>query len=440
MPTILFIQPTQYGADGATLCKQKTIHLPGLAFPLLAAYLPPHWTAEVLLEVVDDIDFEREADIVAIGAMGHALFRGFEIAAEFRRRGRTVVMGGYMVSIVAEEAARHADAIVIGDAEISFPRLLADFERGELRQVYEDRIESLAGLPVPRYELLTSKPIGNMLPVQAGRGCPHSCSFCSIACLYRGRYLARPLDEVLRDIKAVRALGFRRFYLIDDNLVANPRFLMDLCDAVTPLKMKWATQCSVNLARNPELLRKVVRSGGELMSIGIESISQEGLDRLDKGWLRVAEHEQHIDTLTRAGVVVSTEMIVGTDGDTEASIRETFRFIQRTRIPIPRFYILTPIPGTDLYNEMKSSGRLVTDEWRLFDGTRCVHRPEQIAPERLTAMYWWLNEQVFSWRSIFHRVFGNRHLWRNPRMLAFSLVVNLHYRRYVRKRVPPNIF
>ena len=111
MPRILFIQPTQYGADGTTLCKQKVIHLPGLAFALLAAYLPPHWEAELLLEVVDDIDFDREADIVAIGAMGHALFRGFEIAAEFRRRGRTVVMGGYMVSIVAAESLSPASLV-----------------------------------------------------------------------------------------------------------------------------------------------------------------------------------------------------------------------------------------------------------------------------------------------------------------------------------------
>jgi radical SAM superfamily enzyme YgiQ (UPF0313 family) len=440
MPRILFIQPTQYGADGTTLCKQKTIHLPGLAFAHLAAFLPDHWQAELVIEVVDDIDYDHEVDLVAIGAMGHAIFRGFEIADEFRRRGRTVVMGGYMVSIAAEVAAEHADALVIGDAEISFPRLLADFEDGRLQPVYEDEIESLAGLPVPRYELLTGKPIGNMLPVQAGRGCPHSCSFCSIACLYRGRYLPRPLEDIVRDIEAVRALGFRRFYLIDDNLVANPGFLEDLCDAITPLKMKWATQCSVNLAKHPRLLRKVVASGGELLSFGLESISQEGLDKLDKAWLQVEDHELHLGTLSRAGIVVSTEMIVGTDGDTEESIRETLEFVDRNRIPIPRFYILTPIPGTDLYHQMKEQGRLITEDWKLFDGTRCVHRPEKIDPDRLTEMYWWLNEEVFSWRSIFRRVIGNRHLWRNPRMLAFSLVVNLHYRRYVRKRVPPNIF
>lgn len=440
MRRILFIQPTQYGADGSTLCKQKAIHLPGLAFALLAAYLPDNWQAELVIEVVDDIDYDKEVDLVAIGAMGHAIYRGFEIADEFRRRGRTVVMGGYMVSIASEVAAEHADALVIGDAEKSFPRLLKDFENGRLQPVYDDEIYSLADLPVPRYELLTDKPIGNMLPVQAGRGCPHSCSFCSIACLYRGKYLPRPLEDVVRDIKAVRALGFKRFYLIDDNLVANPGFLEGLCDAITPLKMKWATQCSVNLAKHPRLLGKVVASGGELMSFGLESISQEGLDKLDKAWLQVEDHERHIETLSRAGIVVSTEMILGTDGDTEESIRETLEFVDRNRIPIPRFYILTPIPGTVLYREMKEQGRLVTDEWKLFDGTRCVHRPERIDPDRLTEMYWWLNGEIFSWRSIFRRVIGNRLLWRNPMMLGFALVVNLHYRRYVRKKVPPNIF
>jgi radical SAM superfamily enzyme YgiQ (UPF0313 family) len=177
-----------------------------------------------------------------------------------------------------------------------------------------------------------------------------------------------------------------------------------------------------------------------MMSFGLESISQEGLDKLDKAWLQVADHERHLGTLSQAGVVISTEMIVGTDGDTERSIRETLEFVDRNRIPIPRFYILTPIPGTDLYREMEAEGRLVTADWKLYDGTRCVHRPARIEPERLTELYWWLNREIFSWRSIGRRVLGNRRLWRNPVMLTFALVVNLHYRRYVRRRVPPNIF
>ena len=158
MPKILFIQPTQYGADGTTLCKQKTIHLPGLAFALWPAYLPDHWEAEVLLEVVDDIDYDQEVDIVAIGAMGHAIFRGLEIAREFRGRGRTVVMGGYMVSIAAEIATEYADALVIGDADDLLPRLLADFEQGQLQPVYDDECRFPGGPSGSPYELLTANP------------------------------------------------------------------------------------------------------------------------------------------------------------------------------------------------------------------------------------------------------------------------------------------
>jgi len=423
-----------------SLCKQKRIHLPGLAFPLLAAMLPSDWEAEVLLEVVDEINYDMDVDLVAIGTMGHAMFRGMEIADEFRSRGKKVVMGGYMASIAFKEAIKHSDSVVIGDAEISFPKMLKDFEKGKLEKIYDNPVSNINKLPVPEYQLLLKKPIGNMLPVQAGRGCSYQCSFCSIACLYRGKYLTRPIDEVIRDIEVVKSFGFRRFYLIDDNIISNPRYLEQLCDKIEALKMKWATQCSLQLARNKRLLEKVVSSGGEILSFGIESINQEGLDLLNKSWLKVEEHEKNLSELTKAGLVISSEMIVGTDGDTEQSIRETKNFIERNRIAIPRFYILTPVPETELYTQMQKENRLVTEDWKLFDGSCCVHKPKLIDPEKLTQMYWWLNRQIFSLRSIIKRVILNPSLWKKPYMMLFALIVNLHYRRYVMKKVTPNIF
>jgi radical SAM superfamily enzyme YgiQ (UPF0313 family) len=440
MPDVLFIQPTQYAENG-TLCKQRRINLPGLAFPLLAAYTPSHWRVKLLIEVVDAIDFDTPADIVAIGTMGHATFRGIEIASEFRKRGKKVVMGGYMASIAWEEAIKHVDSIVIGDAEISWPLLLKDFEQtGTLKPIYDHPISHLDNLPLPRYDLLTSKPIGNMLPVQAGRGCTFGCSFCSIACLYKGKYIFRPVDEVIRDIVEVKRLGFNRFYLIDDNIVSNPGYLRELCLKIKPLKMKWASQCAIHLARNTDLLKVVVESGCDLMSFGVESINQDAIDSLDKPWLKSEDHEKNIDILSRAGITVSTEMITGTDYDTEESIRQTYEFVHRNRIPIPRFYILTPIPGTALYDQLRKQGRMLTDDLRLFDGTRCVHIPERIDPQKLTDMYWWLNNKVFSLHSILHRVLMNGRLWKNPSMLILSLYINLHYRHYVKRRITPNIF
>ncbi|MFA6401717.1 MAG: radical SAM protein [Salinivirgaceae bacterium] len=440
MPKILFIQPTQYAENGK-LCKQRKINLPGLAFPLLAAYTPLHWEVELLIEVVDEINFDTAADIVAIGSMGHATFRGLEIASEFKKRGRIVVMGGYMASIAYQEAMKHVDSVIIGDAEISYPKMLHDYElTGTVKPLYNYPIHELKNLPIPRYQLLTQKKIGTMLPVQAGRGCSFTCSFCSIACLYQGKYLFRPVDEVIRDIKEVKRLGFKRFYLIDDNIVSNPSYLKELCQKIAPLKMKWASQCAIHLAKNAELLKIVRDSGCDLMSFGVESIQQDAINSLHKPWLKADEHEQNIKILTQSGITVSTEMIVGTDFDTEDSIRETYSFIYRNQVPIPRFYILTPVPGTALHKELKQQGRLLTDDLKLYDGTRCVHIPKLMEPEKLTEMYWWLNNKVFSLKSIFYRVVMNRKLWKNPEMLLFSIAINFHYRHYVRRKITPNIF
>ena len=390
---------------------------------------------------IDEINYTSDADIVAIGTMGHATFRGLEIAQEFKKRGKIVIMGGYMASIAHEEAMKHVDSVVIGDAEISFPKLLQDFEEtGKIKPLYNFPINELKNLPIPRYELLTQKKIGLMLPVQAGRGCSFTCSFCSIACLYEGKYLFRPVDEVIRDIKEVKRLGFKRFYLIDDNIVSNPKYLRELCEKITPLKMKWASQCAIHLAKNSELLNIVRKSGCDLMSFGVESIQQNALDSLDKKWLKADEHEKNMKILSKSGITVSTEMIVGTDFDTEKSIRDTYNFIFRNKVPIPRFYILTPIPGTELYKKLKSENRIITDDLNMFDGTRCVHIPQNITPEKLTEMYWWLNNKVFSLKSILYRVLFNTDLWKNPEMMLFSLGVNFHYRSYVKQKITPNIF
>jgi radical SAM superfamily enzyme YgiQ (UPF0313 family) len=440
MPKILFIQPTQYGPDG-TLCKQKKIYLPGLVFPLLAAMTPSNWEVEAQLEVVDDIDFNSDADLIGIGSMGHATLRGIHIAQKFRERGKTVVMGGYMASMMPAYAGRFVDSVIIGDAEISYPEMLDDYERtGRVKPEYCKPVSSLKGLPVPRYELLLEKRIGGMLPVQAGRGCPNSCSFCSIACLYKGRYLFRPVAEVVRDIERIRSFGLKQFYLIDDNIVSNPHYLEELCEAIEPFGMQWATQCSLELARHPKLLEKVHRAGATMMSFGVESITQEGIDKLNKKWLKVDNHERALRTITEAGIMVSSEMMVGIDGDTEESLRLTRDFVERARIPAPRFYILTPMPGSPLFDQYKSEGRLLTEDFAEYTGAKCVHRPSKIAPEKLNELYWWLYDKLFSLRSILRRTLFHPNMLLHPSAYIFAFVANMNYRNYIRRRVPPNIF
>jgi radical SAM superfamily enzyme YgiQ (UPF0313 family) len=439
MPEVLFIQPSQYLLDG-NLVKQKKLYLPGLVFPLLASMVPENWEVEIKLEIIEDINFDSDADIVGIGAMGHSIFRAFDLAREFRKRGKIVFMGGYMASMIPDLALKYVDSVVIGDAELSFPKLLSDFEKtGCLERIYDYPVKDLHNLPLPRYELLTAKRIGNMLPVQAGRGCNHACSYCSIACLYKGRYLARPVDDVIRDIEKIKSLGFHKFYMIDDNIVSNPAYLEELCSKILPLKMKWSSQCTMNLARNESLLKLVARSGCEILSLGLESISQEGLDKLNKKWLRVDDHIRLMKAFKRAGIMISAEMIIGTDSDTAESLTKTFDFIQKTKIPLLRIYFLTPIPSTQLYTEFKKTGRLKHEDYSHYNSSECVHYPEKITPEKLTEMYHWLNGKIFSLSGIISRTLLNRQILKYPWKHIFAFAVNLHYRSYVRRGETPLI-
>ena len=440
MPKVILIQPTQYGSKTEKPCKQSRIYLPGLALPLLAAYTPEHWEVKILIEVVDKIDFDEECDIVGIGAMGHAIFRAMDIAGEFRKRGKTVFMGGYMVSILPELVKNCCDSVVIGDGEISYPKLLHDFEtKGKIEPIYDHQLENLENLRLPRYDLLLEKKIGYMLPVQAGRGCPHTCSYCSIACIYKGKYMFRPVDEVIRDIKQIKKMGYNRFFLIDDNIASNPTYLLELAKQIKPLKMQWASQCTILIAKNEQLLKTVAESGCSILSLGIESLSQDGLNAFRKSWVKVSETAMLLQKIQKAGIAPATEMIIGTDGDTETSIKATADFIIKNKIPAPKFYILTPLPGTDFYKEMKENGRLLHEDYKKYTTTDCVFVPKQFTPKELETAYMKLYKKVYSYPNILKRNIFNRGILKRPSVYLFSFFSNLIYRKFINRGDAPNI-
>lgn len=434
---LLLVQPTPYDGQGQPI-KKRRLYFVGLTMPLLAALTPPEWEVEICLETIDDVPLDTDAGVVGIGSMGHGILRSFDLAAEFKRRGKTVILGGYMASLVPEEAARHADAVVVGDAESVWPEVLADAAAGRLRKIYRRELVELT-TPPPRFDLLRGKRLGDFLPVQAGRGCPMACTFCSIHCLYRGKYWRRAVDEVLRDIRQVRALGYRKFLLLDDNIYADPAQLRDLCARIAPLGLRWMSQCSIEIGRSPDLLRALAASGCTALSFGLESLSRETLAALKKGWADPQEYPALIAAVQRAGIDVSTEMVVGGDGDTLESIAATADFIDRTGVVLPRFYILTPIPGTDFFTQMQREGRLIHEEVQRYNGSEAVHRPRHLTPEQLTEAYWDLYRRVFSWRAILRRTVLNRRLARVPARALFYLGANAYYRSQIWRRIAPNI-
>ncbi|HOA20593.1 MAG TPA: radical SAM protein [Sedimentibacter sp.] len=440
MKKILLIQPSPYDKNHKPIKKNK-LYFVGLAMPLLAAMMPEDWEAEIVLEVIEDIPFDTDAELIGISTMGHGVIRSIDIARKFREMGKTVILGGYMASIMAEEALKHCDSVVVGNAELVWDELLKDYEEGKLKKIYKNNLESgFFSTPMPRFDLIINKRIGNFLPVQAGRGCPNTCSFCSVACLYKGHYIKKPLEEVVRDIKQVKELGFKKFLLLDDNIFSDREYLDKLLIEIKKLNMQWMSQCDIRIGRENELLKKLADSGCITLSFGLESISKESLKGMNKSWANPLEYTELIQNIHSHGIDVSTEMVVGGEGDTLQSIRDTKRFIENNKITVPRFYILTPIPGTKFFEDMTKAGRIIKEDIYSFDGTEAVHRPKNMSPEELTNAYWELYDSLFTFSSILKRNILRKEFLINPSKYLFYTIVNLFYRYQIKNRITPNIF
>ena len=440
MKKILLIQPSPYDQNRKPI-KKKKLYFVGLALPLLAAMTPKEYEVEIILEILEDIPWDTDADIIGISSMGHGVIRSIDIAKAFKKMGKTVIMGGYMVSIMAEEAKKYCDAVVVGDAELVWKDLLKDYESGTLKPIYEKNlIGGILSTPLPRFDLIINKKIGDFLPVQAGRGCPNVCSFCSVACLYKGHYIKKPLEEVVRDIKQVKALGYKEFLLLDDNIFSDIIYLKGLLKEIKSLNMTWMSQCDIRIGKEDELLGELRDSGCTTLSFGLESISRESLLGMNKGWANPAEYPKLIKNIQDHGIDVSTEMVLGGDGDTLESIRATKGFIEENKISVPRFYILTPIPGTKFFKDVVKQGRLIKEDIYSFDGTEAVHMPKHMTPEELTNAYWELYNNLFTIKSIIKRNIIRKEFIKEPFKYLFYFGVNLYYRYQIKQKITPNIF
>jgi radical SAM superfamily enzyme YgiQ (UPF0313 family) len=387
--------------------------LPPLTAPLLAALCPPHVEARVWHEQFRPLDLNvaAGADLIALSGMTGSAERIYRLADRLRERGKTVVLGGPHVSLVPGEAMRHADAIVFGDGDRTFPHVIRDFERHNLRALYRDASPcSLAGLPVPRYDLYEDFPLRCF--VQATRGCPHDCSFCSMKGIDRS-FRVRPLDEVIRDIESCHGRGWIQDKIVifwDDNLTADKAYAKDLFRRLRPLKRWWYAQCSIDLARDPELVRLAAESGCMAIFVGFESFNAESLDNLAKRHNKVAHYRRAIQSLHDHGIGVHAGLVIGIDGDTPATLRRIPQIVDELGIDFPFLNILTPFPGTPLYERLLSEGRVLGDAgWARFNAGHAVFHPLTIAADELEQTFLELRQEIYSTRSCLRR------MWRSAR-------------------------
>ncbi|MBT3294106.1 MAG: B12-binding domain-containing radical SAM protein [Verrucomicrobia bacterium] len=395
-----------------------------LTLTTLAALVPPELDMDITVvdESVDVIPHAKPFDLVGISCLTGTAPRAYAIADRFRREGVTVVLGGIHVSLRPEEAAAHADAIVIGFAERAWPQLLRDFRLGCLQPTYQQEAVPLANLPDPRRDL--QRRFGYTMPqtVFATRGCHQRCSFCAVPAVPFGWH-TRPVGDVIDEI---RRLPRKRFAFNDVNLVSDREYAMELFTALTPLRRKWGGLAPVALADDAELLDAMCRSGCQYVLLGFESVRQSSLGQIQKSFNRAHDYSRAMQAFHERGMVVQGCFIFGMDDDGKGVFAETVAAIRDLRIDIPRFAIYTPYPGTQAFATLSDQNRILHEQWEHYDTQHVVFQPAQMSPAELLQGFHWAYRKTFTGRSLIQRTLSSPH----P---VISLLGNTAYRLYIRR-------
>jgi radical SAM superfamily enzyme YgiQ (UPF0313 family) len=430
---LLLISPLFNQNYGIT--KQKIFSFPPLNLPIVASLTPPDVNIEIVDENVQRWDYnEKAADLVGITAMTAQAPRAYEIAAEMRARGAKVVLGGIHPTALPEEASQHADAVVVGEAEALWPRVLDDFRNNRLAPIYKQSARpSLKNLPIPRRELLPKN--GYMLrnTIQMFRGCKFNCNFCSVTRFFGRSYRMKPLDDVLAEIRSLRGSSrlSRFFGFLDDNIVGERRYSVDLFNKLIPLNIQWAGQATLDVVNAPGLVPLMAKSGCRGLFIGLESSNPDSLSEAGKKWLKPEQFRQKIDFLHDHGILVQGAFIVGFDSDDHTVFEQTLEFADRIRVDTAQFSILTPFPGTDLYSKLESENRILVRDWSKYGVDEVVYRPKKMTPERLQEGYHWIWREFYSRKNMAIRVMRTAKRWKSSLPL---LIFQIQYRNLISHR------
>ncbi len=356
---------------------------PSITLPHLAAITPKEHEIEIINENYDKIDFNKEVDLIGITSLTMTAPRVYQIADEFRKRGKTVIIGGFHASALPEEAKQHADSVVVGEGDISWPKLIKDFEIGKLKPFYypEEEVD-MTNLPPIRRDLIKHKPIAG--GVQSTRGCQHDCEFCAIRSFYKHGVKQRPVKNVVDEIEQ---MPNKIFLLHDPHLTSNTVYARKLFKEIIKRKINkgWIANgtSSVLGVIDEDFLKLARKSGCIEWFVGFESINQDALNNIHKTHNKVRNFKKMIKRLHDHGMTVQGGIIFGFDEDTKDIFDLTLEQINDMDMDVLEVNILTPFPGTPLYARLEKEGRIICRDWSKYNQVDVVFQPKNLTPEEL---------------------------------------------------------
>jgi len=400
-----------------------------LTHSLLAAYTPPDIEVSIVDEAFETIDFDQEADLIAITFVVPLAPRAYEVAQEFRRRGKTVVCGGPHASLVPHEAARYFDSVVIGEGDVTWPQLLDDFRKGRLRKFYRNnQYIDVEHIPFPRRDLLNPNGYSILNTFQATRGCPFSCTFCTTRTVYP-KFSTIPVRRVVREIEQIEGGPLQRRMILfwDDNLIGNPLWAKKLFQEMIPLKKTWFGQLTFTITNDKELVRLASKSGCKGLFLGLESFNPLSLKNCDKKHNIVGSYKRGIKLLHDYGISVYAGIMFGFDDDRQDIFEITLEKTIELGIDMVSPKIAVPYPTTPFFQKLSQENRIIHTDWSKYNGLHAVFRPRHMTAEELESSFNWFNREFHSYGSIARR------LWKSKTFPWFMVPINLSKRKASRR-------
>jgi len=382
----------------------KTWTMEPITIAVLRRITPPRFECVFYDDRIEAVDYTTDADIIAITVETYTARRAYAIADRFRGMGKIVVMGGYHITMLPEDARPHADIIVRGNAEGVWAGLLTDIEADSFKPEYAGEIRMDYGLPDRSiYEDKMDKYLPISL-VEIGRGCHHNCEFCSIHSYYKCEYIHRSIPEIIEEIKLCKG---KVFFFVDDSIFSDKAFAKELFKEVAKLDIIWVTQVTLDIAQDEELLRLMKRSGCELILIGFESIDPDNLRQMNKAWsAKLGERDELVERIHKSGISIYASFVFGFDFDNEQSFVNCLDFSKKHQFFVTAYNHLLAFPGTGTYDRFAKEGRLLEDKWWLQEGYTfgtISYKPKLLTPGELSALCKRYKKYFFGFMSIFER-------------------------------------